>query len=227
VRLGLPRSPFWEQVEPDVLAVAEAALERLRSAGAQIVEVAMPGVHDLNGQAGFPIALYEFVRDMGHYLRDAERGVDFAQLIEGIGSPDVAALARPLLGAGAVPEAVYLQALRMRQRLQALYAEAFAASGVRAFLFPTTPLVAAPIGHDETVLFHGQPSPTFPTFIRNTDPGSNAGIPGVTLPAGLASGLPVGLGLDGPAHSDRGLLALAAAIEAVLPPLAAAPWQRA
>jgi len=64
--------------------------------------------------------------------------------------------------------------------------------------------------------------PTFPTFIRNTDPGSNAGIPGLSLPAGLTkSGLPVGLELDGPVGSDLRLLALGMAIETtlgVLPP---------
>ena len=64
--------------------------------------------------------------------------------------------------------------------------------------------------------------PTFPTYIRNTDPGSNAGIPGLSLPAGLTkSNLPVGLELDGPVGSDQRLLALGLAIETalgVLPP---------
>jgi indoleacetamide hydrolase len=64
--------------------------------------------------------------------------------------------------------------------------------------------------------------PTFPTYIRNTDPGSNAGIPGLSLPAGLTkSNLPVGLELDGPVGGDQRLLALGLAIETalgVLPP---------
>ena len=55
-------------------------------------------------------------------------------------------------------------------------------------------------------------------FIRNTDPGSNAGIPGPTIPAGLGptAGLPVGLSLDGPRGSDERLLAIGLAIESVL-----------
>nr|AEV57144.1 indole acetimide hydrolase [uncultured bacterium] len=57
-------------------------------------------------------------------------------------------------------------------------------------------------------------------YIRNTDPGSNAGIPGLSLPAGIGpDGLPVGLELDGPAGSDRDLLAIGAALETVLPPI--------
>ena len=50
---------------------------------------------------------------------------------------------------------------------------------------------------------------------RNTEPGSNAGIPGLTVPAGLgpSTGLPVGLSLDGPRGSDERLLAIGMAIE--------------
>ena len=60
--------------------------------------------------------------------------------------------------------------------------------------------------------------PTFLLFIRNTDPGSNAGIPGLTIPAGLGPGtrLPVGLSLDGLRGSDERLIALGLAIEKVL-----------
>jgi mandelamide amidase len=69
------------------------------------------------------------------------------------------------------------------------------------------------------VPLNGSRVPTFATFIRNTDPGSNAGIPGISLPAGFSSkNLPVGIELDGPVGSDRRLLAVAAAVEAVLKP---------
>jgi len=54
--------------------------------------------------------------------------------------------------------------------------------------------------------------------LRNTDPGSNAGLPGLTIPAGLGptTGLPVGISLDGPRGSDERLLAIGIAIEHVL-----------
>jgi Asp-tRNA(Asn)/Glu-tRNA(Gln) amidotransferase A subunit family amidase len=63
-------------------------------------------------------------------------------------------------------------------------------------------------------------APTKPTFlgvIQNTDPGSNAGVPGLQLPIGIgaAGKLPVGLELDGPAGSDRRLRAIGLALEAV------------
>jgi mandelamide amidase len=54
-------------------------------------------------------------------------------------------------------------------------------------------------------------------MIRNTDPGSNAGIPGLSLFAGItAKGLPVGIEIDGPLGSDSKLLGIGLAMEAVL-----------
>lgn len=223
LRLGLPQEYFWDDVDPGVRRVADAALDALRAAGVEIVPASVAGFVQASGEAGFPIALFEFVRDMTRYLRDKQRGITFEQLIAGIGSLDVKGLATPLLGEGAIPQAVYEQALVARRRLQSLYAGCFESNRVDALVFPTTPRTAARIGEDETVMLNGRACPTFLTFIRNTDPGSNAGIPGLTLPIGLADGLPVGLALDGPAGTDRRLLAIAAAIEAVLPKMPLAP----
>ena len=99
-----------------------------------------------------------------------------------------------------------------RPALQKLYADTFANNRLDALVFPTVPRVALPATPEAS-------SPeNFAALIQNTDPGSNAGIPGVQLPSGLGatSGLPVGLELDGPAGSDRRLLAIGMAVEAVL-----------
>lgn len=225
VRLGLPDRLFWDDLAPGVRVLAEAALERLRAAGAVLVPVALPEVAELNAAVGFPIVLHEFVRDMADYLADAGRGVSLEALVAGIQSPDVRQLVQPLLRDGAVPEAAYRQALQARTRLQAMYAQAFAATGVHALVFPTTPLVACSTRDKTEVVLNGQVRPLFPTFIRNTDPGSNAGLPGVSVPIGLHEGLPVGLGLDGAPGSDRLLLSIATHIERQSPPVSA-PWMR-
>ncbi len=223
VRLGVPRSPFWDDLDAGVRQVADDALAVLRNAGAELVEMNLPGVVEASSEAGFPIVFFEFVRDMRHYLSSRERGITLEELVAGVGSPDVVGAVGPLLSGGAVPEGAYRQALDARQRLQRLYQTAFDQHRLEALVFPTTPRTAARIGEDETVVLNGRDLPTFLTFIRNTDPGSNAGIPGVTLPAGLAGGLPMGLSLDGPAGSDRRLLSIAAAVEAALPQARLAP----
>jgi mandelamide amidase len=104
--------------------------------------------------------------------------------------------------------------------LQALYSNTFESYDLDAIVFPTTPLPAAPIGQDVTVELNGQQVPTFQTYIRNTDPGTIAGVPGISLPVALTSGgLPVGLEIDGPAGSDRHLLEVALTLERILGPL--------
>jgi mandelamide amidase len=57
----------------------------------------------------------------------------------------------------------------------------------------------------------------FVRYIRNTDPGSNAGVPGITLPValGATTRLPVGLEVDGPAGGDRRLVAIGMTLEKV------------
>ncbi len=53
--------------------------------------------------------------------------------------------------------------------------------------------------------------------IRNVDSDSLAGIPGISVPAGLTRArLPIGLELDGPFGFDTRLLSVALAMEAVL-----------
>jgi indoleacetamide hydrolase len=88
----------------------------------------------------------------------------------------------------------------------------FRTYGIDALIAPTTARVADLQRAEASSL------ETFLLFIRNTDPGSNAGIPGLTIPAGLGptTKLPVGISLDGPPDSDARLLAIGRAIENVL-----------
>ena len=225
-RIGVPRGHYFENLHPETARIAEEALVALAAAGAVLVEADMPDVPRLDEAAGFPIALYETVVELSRYLSEHGLPLDFADLANAAASPDVAGLLQSLLTEeGTIPEAVYREALDVtRPALQAAYADWFTSNDVLAAVFPTTPLPAAPIGDDETVELNGEQVPTFPTFIRNSAPSSLAGIPGVTLPAGLsADGLPIGMELDGPAGSDRALLALSAAVEAVLPATPAPP----
>ncbi len=85
-------------------------------------------------------------------------------------------------------------------------------------------LPARPIeGSDENVTLNGQKIPTFPARVKNTSPGSNAGMAGVTLPRGLtAQGLPVGMEIDILPGQDEKLLSIALAMEEIfgnVPPL--------
>jgi len=185
-----------------------------------LVELDLTELAALNEKVGFPVALYEAKRDLPAFLANHGAGVDLAGVTARIASPDVRFVFDELiLGKKAIPDEVYRGAMEdARPRLQKAYADAFAQHRIAALVFPATPLPAQPIqGSDQEVMLNGRKVPTFQTFIRNTDPGSNAGIPGLVLPAGLTQeGLPVGIELDGAAGSDRDLLRIGLALEAIL-----------
>jgi Asp-tRNA(Asn)/Glu-tRNA(Gln) amidotransferase A subunit family amidase len=223
LRLGVPRAHFWTPLDTEVARLMDSVLAALKEAGAVLIEADIPDVGRLDAEAGFPIALYETVVDLDAYLAGHGSAMNYAQLVAQCASPDVAGLLQSLHGEGAIPEAAYRHALDvLRPQLQAAYRDHFKRHDVAALVFPTTPRAAARIGDDETVELNGERVPTFPTFIRNSSPGSVAGIPGISLPAAMTrSGLPLGLELDGPEGSDAVLLAIAQAVEAMLPKMPA------
>lgn len=218
LRVGLPEQHFQESLHADMSRTLERVVASMTEAGAVFVKADLPNIAALNAAVSFPIVLHETKTSLQSYLRDTGLPVSLQQLHEMIASPDV----KELIGLAIndhVSQQDYERALNVeRPRLQQLYRDYFATHGVEAILFPTTPLPACPIeGSDQTVALGADRVPTFTTFIRNTDPASNAGIPSISLPAGSSSQhLPLGIELDGPAGSDRRLLAIAAAIAAAL-----------
>ena len=223
-RLGVARHSFFADLDPELEEVVNEALRRLQHRGVVLVEIDIPDLERLNAAVGFPVALFEAGTDLPVYLDANHTGLTLDQLVSFIASPDVRAIfEQSIIGPGAIPEPVYREAIEVfRPQLQAAYRDAFHGFNLDALVFPTTPLPARPIGQDQTVELNGREVSTLLTYIRHTDPGSNAGIPGVSVPIGLTGdGLPIGLELDGPAGSDRRLLALASVVEEVFGPLPA------
>jgi mandelamide amidase len=221
VKLGVYRAYFFKDLDADTRAVTETALEKLRQAGVTIVEVDMPDLQKLNDAASFPVALYEAYDDLRAYLGRYATGLSVEQVAAQIASKDVKGtydglvIPRKLPAPNGVVDAAPIYKAAMEQARPALlkhFADTFTKYGIDALVGPTTPAVAVAQGPEASSL------PTFLLFIRNTDPGSNAGTPGLTIPAGLgpSTGLPVGLSLDGPRGRDERLLALGMAIEKVL-----------
>ncbi|MFB9128498.1 indoleacetamide hydrolase [Paraburkholderia dipogonis] len=220
LRIGLP-APLWEGLERQVEDVARAALQQLEAAGVVFVPVAMSELDDLNGMVGGPIAIHEPRDDVLAWLVANDAPVKtVVEMAARIASPDVRAIYDGVLSD--VLGDRYEAALNhWRPRLQQYMAATFADERIDALLFPTTRLAAVPIDEvngSSVVSIDGSAAiDTMDAFLHNTDPASTSGIPGLSLPAGMtASGLPVGLELDGPLGEDRRLLAIGIAFEQLL-----------
>jgi mandelamide amidase len=223
--LGLPRAHYRAQLEPAVAAVFEAALQQLRAAGVTLVEADIPSVGELNEQAGFPITFYETSIAISEYLERHGIGLSFRSLAEQAATPNVHRILMDLWGPRAISRARYREALDVyRPALQNAFESYLLERRLDAFVIPTTPLAAARIADGDEVRIEGVPMPTFEAYIRHTSPGSVAGIPGLTMPAGQTpEGLPVGLGLEGGRGADRRLLEIGRALEPILAPAGRPP----
>lgn len=226
VRIGIVKT-MLTNLDADTEAAFRAAIAQMKVHGIGIVEVEMPQLAELNGRVGFPVALYEAYDDMVSYLKHTGTGLTIEALAKDIASPDVKGtydglvIPRKLPGPGGTlvdAKPIYDAAIKTaRPVLQALYSDTFSGNRLDAIAFPTTPRVAIASNPDSSSLEN------FGLFIQNTDPGSNAGIPGIQIPIafGASSRLPIGIELDGPAGSDRRLLAIGMALDDVfgrLPP---------
>ncbi|HEY5495068.1 MAG TPA: Asp-tRNA(Asn)/Glu-tRNA(Gln) amidotransferase subunit GatA [Candidatus Limnocylindrales bacterium] len=224
LRLGLPREYFVAGMEPGVEARIREAVAALAAAGAEIVDVSLP--HTEYGLATYYIvapaeasanlARYDGIR-FGHAVRDgdvlanylATRGSGFGAEVK----------RRIMLGTYALSagyyDAFYLKAQKVRTLIKADFDAAFGA-GIDALVAPTSPSVAWPLGAkmEDPVAMYLSDACTLPVNM--------AGLPGMSIPAGLSDGLPVGLQLIGPAWSELALMRLARAYEAIT---ADAPWR--
>jgi aspartyl-tRNA(Asn)/glutamyl-tRNA(Gln) amidotransferase subunit A len=224
LRLGLPREYFVAGMEPGVEARIREAVAALGAAGAEIVDVSLP--HTEYGLATYYIvapaeasanlARYDGIR-FGQAVRDgdvlanylATRGSGFGAEVK----------RRIMLGTYALSagyyDAFYLKAQKVRTLIKADFDAAFGA-GIDALVAPTSPSVAWPLGAklEDPVAMYLSDACTLPVNM--------AGLPGMSIPAGLSDGLPVGLQLIGPAWSELALLRLARAYEAIT---ADAPWR--
>lgn len=198
LRIGVPTTHYFDPIEPGVEATVRAAIDHLGQMGAQITEIDLPdhgilmdGLVALSSEA---VAFHEpWMR-----TRLAEYGEDV----------QVRLLANQfILGAE------YARALRVRRLLRARYQAALAQVDLLAA--PTVPVTAPTIAAARAnAITVGKATEMVGLLARNTRPSNLTGLPAISLPAGLANGLPVGLMLIGRAFEEERLLHTAAAFEA-------------
>lgn len=217
IRLLVIADPFWLGINAEMDTLGKNALAVLTAAGVTLIESNAPQLETLTEAAGFPIALFETERNW-QLLAHELAGLSLTEFADRIASPDVRGLYQQMARGEMPGEDAYRTAMdQHRPELQKALADLFAETGADAIVFPTLVRSAPPIDDTEMIDIDGQSLPLFPTMTRRDLTASIAGLPALTVPAGLCGdGLPFGMELVGPSGSDRRLLAIGRAIEATL-----------
>jgi len=195
--IGYAPSDF-EQAAASVRAGLEEALRVVKAMGATIKEVEIPE---------FPYGA------LTSTIIGAEAGSIFEELIRSGKVNELAdhAQAQGLKAGLEISAADYLRAMRVRALVQEAFRDLF--GGVDVLLAPTRPAVASKISDP---LDRGAPaSPGAKRGLNGLIPAGNlAGLPALSLPCGLAEGLPIAISLVGRPFSENQLIALGKTFQA-------------
>jgi aspartyl-tRNA(Asn)/glutamyl-tRNA(Gln) amidotransferase subunit A len=191
LKFGVPRSWLEGRLGVEVRAGFEVLLERLRLAGATVINV-QPQSLELVNAAYSPLVRAEAAFVHRQALKTVPQG--FSTVVR---APLELGLK---IGAGE-----YLEALEFRRAVIAGLEDVL--SECDALLLPTAPLPAATRG-TTTVMLESGPQTHRNAYIELTAPFSLAGLPTLSLPFMLEDGLPVGLQVVGATGADARVLEL-------------------
>jgi aspartyl-tRNA(Asn)/glutamyl-tRNA(Gln) amidotransferase subunit A len=197
VRVGWPENFFLDRVDPEVAAAVQRASKLAEAAGAIIVPTRVPDIAAINA-VGRTILLCEATAVFGRDL--ANRPEVFGE--------DV----RLLLEQGALlPATAYINAQRLRRRMQAEFARLW--TGIDVLLTPATPTAAPPLA-TPVISINGEIEDARAAATRFTRCFNVLGIPAISIPCGFTSDrFPIGLQLSAPGFEERRLLEIACATE--------------
>jgi aspartyl-tRNA(Asn)/glutamyl-tRNA(Gln) amidotransferase subunit A len=193
LRVGIPRSFFYEELDPEIASAIDQALLVIKAIVAEMREVSVNIEADRTLQQAESYAVHaEFAartpeRYQSETLRRIMQGENFTP-------PEILEGRRKLSQA--------------RLEIQRVFEE------VDVLVTPTTP-IAAPLlaeleQHPETL------RPAELIMLRNTRPFNVWGLPAISVPCGFTrAGLPIGLQISGPPWGEATILQLARAYEQV------------
>jgi Asp-tRNA(Asn)/Glu-tRNA(Gln) amidotransferase A subunit family amidase len=229
VRIGVPRPDYWERdVDPAVAGVIQQAFAKLRDAGCRLVEIDLIGeVRSIVGTFDNPtpaaviaelgltaqISSREIREIMAQWLREHAPDVTVEMMYRGRPMVD-----EPFPTLPSVDEQIKILTKASRRN-----AEVYRTHGVAAVAFPTVPIVAMPIRQGgpkepfgEMIALNGRQMEQDKVLMQNVFIAPRLGTAALSVPLGLARGLPVGLELDALPGHDSELLGLGIAVQRIV-----------
>ena len=215
LRIGVPKEYRVEGMPAEIERLWQAGVDWLKDAGCEIVEVSLPHTKYAL-PAYYIVAPAEASSNLARY-----DGMRYGLRVDGKTLTDVYEESRShgfgeevkrriLIGTYALSagyyDAYYLKAQQVRRRIADDFDQAF--GKVDALLTPTAPSAAFALGDRDADPVAMYLNDVFTVTVNL------AGLPGISVPAGLdAQGLPLGLQLIGRALDEGTIFSLAGAIE--------------
>ncbi len=213
--IGIPKEYRVEGMPEEILKLWEQGIEWLHSAGAKTVEVSLPHTHYAlatyyiiaPAEASSNLARYDGVR-YGHRAHEDDLK-DMYEITRAEGFGDEVKR-RIMIGTYALSsgyyDAYYIKAQKVRRLISNDFLAAF--NKCDALLTPTAPSAAFAIGENEDDPIKMYLNDVF------TVPASLAGLPGMSVPAGIdPQGLPLGLQVIGKPWDEEMVFKVAGVIE--------------
>lgn len=215
LRVGIPKEYRVDGMPPEIEAIWQQGINWLKAAGAEIVDISLPHTKYALGtyyiiapaEASSNLARYDGVR---YGLRVPGKDLkETYELTRGAGfGPEVQR--RIMIGTFVLSsgfyDAYYIKAQRVRRAIANDFTAAYQKCDV--ILAPTAPSGAFPIGVNQDDPVKMYLNDVF------TVPASLAGLPGMSVPAGLgADGLPLGLQIIGRPWDEVNVLRAGAVLE--------------
>jgi aspartyl-tRNA(Asn)/glutamyl-tRNA(Gln) amidotransferase subunit A len=223
VKLGLVTEFSGEGAEPGVVAAFREGLDALVKAGAELVEVSCPSFEYAlpayyliaPSECSSNLARFDSVRFGLRTGDDGEHSLEEVMSLTREAGFGAEVKRRIMIGTYALSsgyyDAYYGQAQKVRTLITRDFAKAF--ESVDVLVSPTTPFVAFPFG--------SRTSDPYQMYLADlyTIPTNLYGGPAISVPCGLSEGLPVGFQVMAPTMADDRMYRVAAALEALVPPL--------
>jgi aspartyl-tRNA(Asn)/glutamyl-tRNA(Gln) amidotransferase subunit A len=226
LRVGVPKEYLAEGLNPEVRARLDAALDALKAEGAEIVEVSLP--HSkyavatyyilASAEASSNLARFDGVR-YGHRDTTATSLIDTYRRTRTFGF-GAEVRRRIMLGTFVLSAGYYDAYYQRAQKVRSVFVREFEAAFRQCdvMLTPTAPTAAFKFGE------HSEDPLTMYLADIYTIPANLAGLPAMSVPAGLTSdGLPVGVQLLAAPFAEKSLFGAALALERRLGKMEAPP----